>query len=150
MTVRLTRGEWDEITLRLLVRSGGLCEARTPACLAAPDGRLGERRDGRVVRYSRHHRVPRGAGGSAEDDQHALDRLLLLCGDGVAGCHGHVESYRAEAFARGLLVSQHETDPASVPLELAGGRRVLLDAFGGFYIDVGWALPGLEKNQGLA
>lgn len=138
VTVRLGRAEWDEINLRLLTRSGGLCEARTSACLAGPDGRLAERRDGRAVRHSRHHRVPRGAGGSALDDQHSLDRLLLVCGDGVSGCHGHIEQFRAEAFARGLLVSQHEADPAAVPLELAGGRLVLLDPRGGFYLPCGW------------
>lgn len=139
MAVRLTRGEWDEITLQLLVRSGGICEARTAACLAAPDGRLAERPDGRVVRYSRHHRVPRGAGGSALDRQHSYDRLLLMCGDGVTGCHGWVESNRAAALGRGLLVSQHEPDPAAVPLELASGQLVLLDPRGGFYLPCGWA-----------
>lgn len=138
MAVRLTRGQWDEITLRLLVRSGGLCEARTPACLAGPDGRLAGRADGRVVAYSRHHRVPRGAGGSALAAQHSYDRLLLLCGDGVSGCHGYVESHRELAYARGLLVSHFEPDPAAVPLELAGGRLVLLDPRGGFYLPAGW------------
>jgi hypothetical protein len=138
MAVRLARQEWDEITLQLLLRSGGLCEARTPACLAGPDGRLAERRDGRVVRYSRHHRQPRGAGGSALPGQHTLDRLLLLCGDGVVGCHGWVESHRAQAYARGLLVAHGAVDPGEVPLELAGGRLVLLDPSGGFYIAAGW------------
>lgn len=130
---------WQEINLRLLVRSGGLCEARTADCLAAPDGRLAERRDGRVVRHSRHHRVPRGAGGSAYARQHSLDRLLLVCGDGVSGCHGHIERNRTEAFARGLLVHQAEPDPAAVPVILASGQMVLLDPGGGFYLPIGWS-----------
>lgn len=138
--VRLTRGEWDEITLRLLVRSGGLCEARTSSCLAGPDGRLAQRPDGRAVPHSRHHRLPRGAGGSSLPGQHGLDRLLLVCGDGVAGCHGHIESNRAEALGRGLLLEHGVADPAEVPVELAGGRLVLLDPAGGFYIPAGWRI----------
>lgn len=143
MGVHLGRDAWQEITLRLLVRSGGLCEARTPWCAARPDGRISDRADGRVVRSSRHHRVPRGMGGSDDPDQHSLDRLLLLCGDGVAFCHGWVESYRERARARGLLVNRDE-DPASVPVELASGRLVLLDPAGGFYLPVGWRLPHAE------
>lgn len=137
MAVRLAREAWDELTLRLLVRSGAMCEGRTPGCLAGPDGRVSDRRDGRAVPVSRHHRVPRGAGGSALGGQHSLDRLLLLCGDGVTGCHGYVESHREYALGRGLLVSQHEPDPAAVPVQLASGRLVLLDPGGGFYIDIG-------------
>jgi hypothetical protein len=129
--------EWDEITLRLLVRSGGLCEARTPDCLAAPDGRISDRRDGRVVRHSRHHRQPRGMGGTSEAGVHALDRLLLVCGDGVSGCHGHIERHRESARARGLLVPQGG-DCAAVPVQLASGRLVFLDATGGFYVQAGW------------
>lgn len=131
MVVRLGREAWDAITLQLLVRSGGLCEARTPACLAAPDGRL----DGRPVPSSRHHRQPRGTGGSALAGQHALDNLLLLCGDGVAGCHGWVESNREAAYDRGLLVRRGQ-DPAAMPVELASGRHVLLDPRGGFYLEI--------------
>jgi hypothetical protein len=137
MAVRLAREAWDELNLALLVRSGGRCEARTAACLAEPDGRLAERRDGRSVAHSRHHRLPRGMGGSALPGQHGLDRLLLLCGDGVAGCHGWVESHREEARRRGLLVA-HGVDPGSVAVELSSGQLVLLDASGGFYIPAGW------------
>lgn len=139
MAVRLGAGEWDELTLRLLVRSGALCEARTDWCLARPDGLLSGRRDGRSVRTSRHHRQPRGMGGSALAVQHELANLLLVCGDGVAGCHGWIEAYRDEAYDRGLLV-RRGLDPAQVPVTLAGGRQVLLDPDGGFYMTVGWAL----------
>lgn len=123
---------WDEITLRLLVRSGGLCEARTADCLAGPDGRVSDRPDGRVVRVSRHHRLPRGMGGSRGDGVHCLARLVLVCGDGVSGCHGHIERHREAAYGRGLLVRRGD-DPAVVPVTLWSGRRVLLDPGGGFY-----------------
>lgn len=137
MAVRLTGDEWAHLTLQLLVRSGGMCEARTPRCLAGPDGRISDRADGRPVRHSRHHRLPRGTGGSALPGQHSLDRLLIICGDGVTGCHGHIESARTWAFDRGFLVHRG-MDPAAVPVVLASGRRVLLDAGGGFYVDDGW------------
>jgi hypothetical protein len=129
--------DWDEITLRLLTRCGGHCEVRSPACLAAPDGRLTDRPDGRPVRHSRHHRTPRGRGGTRDPDVHRLDRLLLVCGDGVTGCHGYLEAHRTEAYARGWLV-HHGTDAATVPLELPGGRLVLLDPDGVFYLPAGW------------
>lgn len=132
-----TRGEWEEITLRLLVRSGGMCEARTAACLAGPDGRVSQRADDRIVRSSRHHRIPRGMGGTIDPDAHRLDRLLLLCGDGIAGCHGHIETYREEARVRGLLVNRDE-DAGSTPVQLTGGRLVLLDPVGVFYLEAGW------------
>ena len=128
---------WDEITTALLVRSGGVCEARTPWCLAAPDGRVASRADKRVIRLSRHHRSPRGMGGTSDEFAHNLDRLLLVCGDGVTGCHGWIESNRTKARDRGLLVPMG-LDPADVPLELASGRLVLLDPTGYFYIDAGW------------
>lgn len=139
---RLTREAWDHLTLALLVRSGGLCEARTPACMAGPDGRLSERRDGRSVPVNRHHRLPRGAGGTDDPHAHDLDRLLLVCGAGnTAGCHGYLEQHRTEAYARGWLVPRGQ-DSATWPLELAGGRLVLLDPDGGFYLPAGWRLPG--------
>ena len=135
MAVRLDPREWEAITLALLTRSGGVCEARTPGCLAGPDGRLCDRRDGRHVPTSRHHRQPRGAGGSALAGQHDLANLLLVCGDGVRGCHGHIEANRTWAYGRGLLVA-HGDHPAVRPVTLGGGRRVLLDPGGGFYIEV--------------
>lgn len=121
----------------LLLRCGGLCEARTPACLAAPDGRVSDRRDGRSVRVSRHHRTPRGMGGTRDPEVHALDRLLLVCGDGVTGCHGWIESHRWQAEERGLLVPAG-ADPALTPVQLASGQLVHLDAAGGFYVPAGW------------
>lgn len=138
MAVRLSRDEWDTLTLQLLVRSGGMCEARTPACLAGPDGRVTDRRDRRVVPVSRHHRQPRGMGGSSLDGQHGLDVLLLVCGDGTTGCHGFIEGNRELAERWGLLVPHGDgMDPAAIPVTLASGRLVLLDPRGGFYLEIG-------------
>lgn len=140
MTVRLAGEAWQEITLRLLTRSGGFCEGRTPGCLAGPDGRVVDRRDRRLVPVSRHHRLPRGAGGTSDAETNSLANLLLLCGDGVAGCHGFVESNRVWARARGLLVPRGQ-DPAGWPVTFPSGRQVLLDPQGGFYLDIGYVLP---------
>lgn len=55
-----------------------------------------------------------------------LPNLVLMCGDGVRGCHGHVESHRTEAYAEGWLVHRW-ADPATTPV-LRFGRT--------------WSLPG--------
>lgn len=83
-----------------------------------------------------HHRTPRGAGGSKARlwvDQPA--NALSLCGQGnVSGCHGWIESHRAEAVERGWIVPRNRLVlPAEVPyyspfvrswflLDDAGGR----------------------------
>ncbi len=125
--------EWDQRFQFLLVRSGGLCEARTPDCLA-PGGVL---LDLPRQRISIQHRRARGAGGTCLDDVHNLANLLLICGSGVSGCHGWIENReRAAARARGLWVG-HEYEPDDAgrsvpvpveryPLELWSGRLVLL------------------------
>lgn len=55
--------------------------------------------------FSRHHRDPRGMGGS-KADPHAMANLVLLCGDALfpGYCHSHVESNRAQARIDGWLV----------------------------------------------
>lgn len=55
--------------------------------------------------FSRHHRNPRGLGGS-KADPHALVNLVLLCGSATSrgGCHAHVESNRKQARIDGWLV----------------------------------------------
>jgi len=78
-------------------------------------------------------------GGREYDPTHdTLVNLLLLCGGrlaGVLGCHGYTESHRAESYARGFLVREHD-DPADVPVVLHSGRVVLLDLYGR-YVDTG-------------
>ena len=55
--------------------------------------------------FSRHHRDPRGMGGS-RGDPHALVNLVLLCGSATSrgGCHFEVESQREQAKRDGWLV----------------------------------------------
>lgn len=55
--------------------------------------------------YSLHHRCPRRMGGSADLDLNLPSNIVTLCGTGTTGCHGWVESNRAEAEAKGWLLS---------------------------------------------
>lgn len=43
-------------------------------------------------------------GGSKNEMLHKPANLILLCGSGVTGCHGWVESYRDEAREAGFLL----------------------------------------------
>lgn len=76
---------------------------------------------------SAHHRRPRGMGGNKSAASNSASAGLYLCGDGVAGCHGWIESHRPEAYELGLLVRQHE-DPAEVPVSIKRGLVFLDDA----------------------
>ena len=57
----------------------------------------------------------------------AVSSLLLVCGTATTpdGCHQLIESQRALAYTNGWLVRRC-TDPATVPVLLHDGRRVLL------------------------
>ena len=76
-----------------------------------------------------HHRRPRGQGGThgAESDRiNQPSWLLCLCGSGVTGCHGWVESNRAKARVLGYLIPHNGAplDAEAVPVRtLAGWRR---------------------------
>lgn len=48
-------------------------------------------------------------GGSKRPDTNLPANLILLCGSGTTGCHGYVESNRAEAFDLGFLLHQVDT-----------------------------------------
>lgn len=87
-------------------------------------GAVWERDDGRCQRCGRsvydgpcslHHRRPRRSGGTAAASAHTPENLVLLCGTGTTGCHQHVESWRAAAYAAGWLVHSWD-DPAAVPV----------------------------------
>lgn len=125
----LTREEWAEQFQRLLYRSGGMCEGRTPWCLA-PGGRI----EGNLLReqVSIQHRRAQGMGGTDLAETNSLANLLILCGTGVTGCHGWAETEERElARERGLWVRHEYRDGAPVPVEeyplvLWSGRRVLL------------------------
>lgn len=134
---KLNQAEWDHLFTLLLTRSGGQCEARTPYC-QAPGGRiLGMRRE----QISIHHRQPRGMGGTSRLTAHSLAVLMIICGNGVTGCHGYLESQRDWALRNGFLVplpapdrSTDATNPALVPITLYSGRRVCLDPLSPFYV----------------
>lgn len=68
-------------------RSGGWCEACN-----------------RAAPMSIHHRMPRKMGGTSIEWINKSENLLALCGSGVTGCHGRIESNRAVSYDRGLLL----------------------------------------------
>ena len=82
-----------------------------------------------ALRWSLHHRKPRGMGGSKDPMIHSPANILLLCGSGTSGCHGWVESHREQAYEDGLLVYRND-DPAEIPANLRYGT-VWLDDVGG-------------------
>jgi hypothetical protein len=136
VTAQLDRAGWEEVQALLLARSGGYCEARTPHCYAPRGVLLGLSRD----QVSIHHRQPRGAGGTSNTATHSLANLMLICGTGVTGCHGWIESNRACAEQLGLLVVHSGgqwtpgTDPATVAVAVGGWRRVFLHPTSPIYI----------------
>lgn len=68
-------------------------------------------------------------GGSSDPAVNGPARLLLVCGTGVDGCHGFIESHRTSAEAEGWLV-RRPTDPATVPVTVfAGGDADLAHTF---------------------
>ena len=77
-----------------------------------------------------HHRRPRGMGGSKDPAINEPSNLLVICGSGTTGCHGYVESHRAEAYQNGWLVRTGYV-PDTVPF---------IDAQGSW-----WLLVGNEK-----
>lgn len=83
------------------------------------------------VPSSVHHRLPRKSGGrhgAAEARINAMANLVLLCGDGVRGCHGDIERDRTQAYDDGWLVRENE-DPATVPVLTEWGWRHLSDTW---------------------
>lgn len=74
-------------------------------------------RDVNGAPFSRHHRRPRGMGGTTVDWINDITNLLLLCGSATSpnGCHRMVESDRARAIEAGWLVPMGY-QPAEVPV----------------------------------
>jgi hypothetical protein len=111
----VTRQKMPEATVRLVkARAQNRCER----CGTAD-----------ALRWSLHHRKPRGMGGSKDPAMNSPANILLLCGSGTTGCHGWVESHREEAYETGLLVYRND-DPAETPVTLRHGE-VWLDDVGG-------------------
>ncbi|GAA4439670.1 HNH endonuclease [Phytohabitans houttuyneae] len=66
--------------------------------------------------WSAQHRRARGSGGSSRPDTNRLQNLILLCGSATTGCHGWVESHKAEAERHGWVVWQ-AGDPLLKPVD---------------------------------
>lgn len=93
------------------------------SCVRCGRGCCGERgRD-----WSVQHRRARGAGGTSRTDANLPQNLILLCGSATTGCHGHVESNRAEAKSNGWAVNSN-ADPLTVPVRHGLYGWVLLTA----------------------
>lgn len=95
-------------------RSGGRCER----CGTADS-----------YRWSFHHRIPRGMGGSRDPRLNEPSNIVLLCGSGTEGCHGWIESHRTEAYSDGLLLYRND-DATESEVTLRYGT-VFLDDEGG-------------------
>lgn len=121
---------------RVLVhrRATGLSVATVAICLARAGGRCegcgvphGSRRG---VDFSLHHRLPRRMGGTSVEAVNSASNVVVLGGSGTTGCHGWVESHRADAYARGLLLHAGEV-PSATSVDLVYGL-VFLDDVGGW------------------
>ena len=86
--------------------------------------------------WSLNHRRSRGAGGTTDPRANYPSNLLVVCGDGVRGCHGLLENQlRAQAYVVGWLIRKCACldpwtcahAPARTPLWLLRERWVLLD-----------------------
>lgn len=74
-------------------------------------------------------------GGSKTAWVNLAANLVLLCGSGVTGCHGWVESNRAEATELGWLVSRIGIQRAEdIPVPYWDGLLHRLDDEGGYVI----------------
>lgn len=93
-------------------RAGSRCEVCGTNLLTAPN--------------SIHHRRRRGMGGNRSVWINQPSNLILICGTGVTGCHGHIESYRTAAYDAGLLLRDGEM-PWEHPVQLLQGLVYLTD-----------------------
>lgn len=78
--------------------------------------------------YSLQHRRGRGAGGSRDAVTNSPANLVVLCGDGVSGCHGLVESKRDWGMTLGFAVSRFQ-DPTTAPMRHHRGWVLVGDTY---------------------
>lgn len=95
--------------------------------------------------WSLQHRRPRGMGGTRRTDANSPANLIALCGSAVTGCHGHVESHRAEAVTNGWLVPQCFT-PATSPVLVDHGSRWVYLTDDGQYEDHPECVAGTSRT----
>lgn len=82
----------------------------------------GLRWEDRGFGWSLHHREPRKMGGRKDAHLSRPSNALTLCGSGVTGCHGLVESDRDWALSMGLLVSAFGSErPVDIPVRKRDG-----------------------------
>mgnify|MGYP001607457040 CR=1 FL=1 len=87
------------------------------------------RRCGREVGewFSRQHRIPRGAGGSARLDR--ASNIVTVCGSATTGCHNWMEhDHRGDAEVLGYLLPKlnPDIDPETEPIFVHEHGWVLL------------------------
>lgn len=83
------------------------------------------------IPMSIHHRRPRAMGGTNRPETNYPSNLMALCGTGITGCHGYLESHRNEAFDYGFIVPQFET-PSVVEVKTFINGWVLLNDDGSY------------------
>jgi hypothetical protein len=91
-------------------RSGGICEV----CAVA-------------YATNFHHRKNRSQGGGW-----CPSNGLDVCGSGTTGCHGFITAHPKLSYEYGYSVRMGLTDPAQVPVRLAGRGWTLLDPAGDY------------------
>lgn len=83
--------------------------------------------------WSIHHRRPRGRGGTSLAWVNGAANLIVMCGSGVTGCHGEVESHRAQGRMDGYLIPLNGMQVAEdVPVRHAVHGLVRLTDDGGW------------------
>lgn len=84
--------------------------------------------------WSVSHRRPRGMGGDRRPEANLPGNLVLLHGHGTSGCHGEVESRRADAIMSGQTVHKSAI-PSQVAIEHAVHGWCYLDDVGDWSTD---------------
>jgi len=68
-------------------------------------------------------------GGSKNEMLHQPANLIVLCGTGISGCHGWVESNRDKARELGYLIQKVES-AEEIPFQDKNGKWWQLDNYG--------------------
>ena len=93
-----------------------------------------------AYRWSLHHRLPRGMGGTRDPELNNPCNVLHLCGSGTEGCHGWVESNRTISYEFGWLV-RRGFEPSQVPFTDLDGRWWLLHGDTKLPLEFGFTPP---------
>lgn len=114
--MRRSTGPTQDVVEACLERASYACEVN--GCELR-----GTRGDG----WSLNHRRSRGAGGTLAAQANLPSNLLVVCGDGVRGCHGLLENQlRAQAYLVGWLVRKCDCYSPWKCLHSPSARPVLI------------------------